>query len=171
MTPVGHTLTGLAIATAVMPSGWSTRARLGVYATMAILANVPDAPFPFWGHARYDISHSIFVTAVVVTALVLVCRWAFPKLPTALLWGGAIAWFSHLLLDTMYNHGKGLAVFWPVSDARVALAVPWFETMSLSELLGMHNLRVFAVEGVVFGVVWLAAALVRGRRPVAPRWK
>src|SRR5690606_30658058 len=99
MTPVGHSITGFAIATPVVPRHWSARAKLGVYAAMAILANAPDAPFSWWGHARYDISHSVFVTAVVVTAALLVCRWAFAKLPTALMWGGAVAWSSHLLLD------------------------------------------------------------------------
>lgn len=164
MTPVGHTLTGFAIASLAMPAGLRPRTKLGVYATMAVLANAPDAPFSWWGHARYDISHSVFVTAGVVTVLMVLGHYAFGRLPKSLLMGGALAWFSHLLLDTFYNHGKGLAMFWPVSDARVALPVPWFETMSTSELWGMHNLRVFAVEGVVFGVVWLVAIFVGLRK-------
>jgi membrane-bound metal-dependent hydrolase YbcI (DUF457 family) len=161
LTPVGHTLTGFAIATLVVPRHWSTRAKLGTYAAMAFLANAPDAPLPGWGHDRYDISHSLFVTAGVVTLLVLIARVAFPKLPKSLLVGGAVAWFSHLLLDTFYNHGKGLAIFWPVSDERVALPVKWFAVMMPSPILGAHNLRVFAVEGAVYGVMFAAAVLIR----------
>jgi membrane-bound metal-dependent hydrolase YbcI (DUF457 family) len=162
MTPVGHTLTGFAIATLVVPPQWSARSKLGVFAAMAFLANAPDAPLPGWGHGRYDISHSVFVTAGLVTMLGLAGHFAFRRLPRSLLVGGAIAWFSHLLLDTFYNHGKGLAMFWPVSDARVALPVLWFETMTTSPVLGAHNLRVFAIEGAAYGAL-LAVAIVVSR--------
>jgi hypothetical protein len=29
-------------------------------------------------------------------------------------------------LDSLYNHGHGVAIFWPLSDVRLALPIPWF---------------------------------------------
>ena len=68
---------------------------------------------------------------------------------------GAVAWYSHLLLDTLYNHGKGLAIFWPFGSGRVALPIPWFSTLKVIPLLSSHNLRVAAIEGAVYGTALL----------------
>jgi hypothetical protein len=128
-------LTGVALGTLSLPSSASKRrcvVQLGVFAA---LTNIPDIPLPCWGHARYEISHSIFVN-------LLLCGLAF----AALLWSrgvnhgrvnwrvaglGIAAWFSHLLLDTFYNHGTGVGILWPLSTATLALPIPWFSVFPL----------------------------------------
>jgi hypothetical protein len=72
----------------------------------------------------------------------------------------SIAWLSHLPLDSMYSHGMGIAIFWPFSDAHLAMPVPWFETVSLPAQSG-HNLRVFAIEAIVFGAALIFCLAMR----------
>lgn len=157
-------MTGLAIGCAVCPNGFSRRARALVLATFAVLANAPDAPLPSWGHSRYDLSHSLLVTSVLTggaaAALLAVRRWT-SGLPLALIGGGAVAWYSHLLLDTFYNHGKGVALFWPVSDARVALPIPFFATMKPATLISAHNATVFAIEAAAYGALLLLVVVAK----------
>ena len=164
MTPVGHSLMGLAIGCAVTPRAFSRTATCVTLATFVLLANGPDWPLPGWGHDRYDISHSLFVTAALVTALIAAAAWALrgtPWFSWGLLFGGAVAWFSHLLLDTLYDGRKGLAMFWPLSNARVSLPVSFFHTMKLSPLWSGHNARVFAAEGLVYGSILAVVLLGR----------
>lgn len=164
MTPVGHSLTGLAIGCIVCPATFSLRGMVATLAAFVLLANVPDLRLPGWGHERYDISHSVFATTaamVVLATFLLILPWSRRVLTPALVLGGAAAWYSHLLLDTFYNHGVGLAMFWPLSAARLALPIPWFTTMDTRALFSEHNARVFAIEGVVYGAVLVAAIGVR----------
>lgn len=163
MTPVGHTLMGLALGHAATPRGWSTRAHAGVLATFAVLANLPDAPLPGWGHDAYAVSHSLLVTTLAAGGLAVALA-VKTALPGRLLAAGVAAWCSHLLLDTLYNHGQGLAVWWPVSDARLALPVPWFSTMRLDPLVSLHNLRVFAIELLCYAPLLLGVAWRQHRR-------
>lgn len=164
MTPVGHSLVGLSIGWLVLPRSWSVRSKAAGLAGFVVLANAPDLPIPGWGHDRYHISHSLFVTALgvmVVGLLAMAATWHRGGLPRGMIVGGGAAWFSHLLLDTMYSHGKGLGVFWPLGSGRVSLGVPIFETMTLNPVLGWHNLRVFAIEGLVYGGVFALALAIR----------
>jgi hypothetical protein len=129
MTLVGHTLTGLALGIASLPSSASkTRwaLPLGIF---VVLANIPDIPLPFWGHGRYDISHSIFVNLFLSTlALLAFGRFCGNRVGRPVGFG-IIAWFSHLLLDTFYNHGLGVGIFWPFSTATLAFPIPWFSVV------------------------------------------
>ena len=114
MTPIGHTLTGLTIGCVVLPTRFSARSKMLTLAVFALLANVPDFRLPGWGHDRYDISHSVFVTAVGVVVLGMFAGVATRGrgiLSPALLVGGGLAWYSHLLLDSFYSHGKGIAAY------------------------------------------------------------
>lgn len=171
MTPVGHSLTGLVIAVLVTPREWPLRSRLATMAAMVLLANAPDVPLPRWGHDRYDISHSVFVSAAAVLIVALVVRLAVGagRIPTRLYIAGGLAWFSHLLLDTTYNHGRGIAIYWPFGDGRLALTLPWFSTMNPRDLWSAHNFRVWAIEAVVYGSIFALA--VGGRRLVDRRKK
>jgi len=72
----------------------------------------------------------------------------------------SIAWFSHLLLDSMYAHGQGIAIFWPFSDAHLAMPVSWFETIRLP-VRSEHNLHVFRIELLVYGIVLFCCAGLR----------
>jgi hypothetical protein len=61
--------------------------------------------------------------------------------------GGMAAWYSYILLDSMYNHGYGIRIYWPFGTGSLVLTVPWFSTVQHSQsLLNMHNLQVFAIE-------------------------
>ena len=133
MTPVGHTLVGVSLGIACLPAFTTRRAKAAFLASFAVLANVPDLHLPCWGHSRYDISHSLFVSVLLI-ALACVCLRLWPRTrrtlgSPAVLAAGAAAWLSHLLLDSFYSHGQGIAIFWPFSQARLVLPIPWFDVL------------------------------------------
>ena len=72
--------------------------------------------------------------------------------------GGSFAWLSHLLLDSFYNHGKGIAIYWPFSNARLALPIPWFDVGAGSLA---HLLQVFLIEFISYIPFLLLALLIR----------
>jgi hypothetical protein len=185
VTSIGHTFTGLALSTLVLVprargradepraarrDRASQRANILRANLAGCLANAPDFPFPGWGHDAYAVSHSFFVNGLlflVYAALVLSApplrRWTGGA--TGALVVGA-AWLGHMLLDSFYAHGRGLAVYWPLSDAHLALPIPIFETLTMDPVFSVHNLRVFAIELVVYGAL-LAAAVAMHRRRAA----
>lgn len=176
MTTVGHALTGLTVAVVVMPPGRSWLWYLWAGHWFIGFANLPDFPVPYWGHSRYDISHSVFVTfafAMVFVAATSMRRRLWAQLGTPIVAGYVVAWFSHLLLDSFYNHGRGIAIFWPLSEARLALPIPIFSVAHLDPFFTIHNATVCAIELAVYGslfVIALAARrylLTRGATPVA----
>lgn len=166
MTFVGHGIAGATIAAiAVSKSTGAGTTTLTILA-FAALANMPDLPVPCWGHDRYDISHSVFLNLAIVTIL------AIPFFVSSQLsWkvggryvvvGAALAWLSHLLLDSFYNHGKGIALFWPFSSARLALPIPWFETLRKPfPNVDFHAIRVYVIELLSFGTVFFIAICIR----------
>jgi len=166
MTQVGHTLTGLAIGVACLPGRESTRSRLLRLAIFALLAHVPDLPFRNWGHDLYYFSHSLFVNLLFI--FILLIPFALLKAFRAraggwtVLLGGTLAWLSHLLLDTFYNHGLGLAVFWPFSMARLALPIPWFSVVrDASFPFTPETTRIFLTELAFYGSLLLAVIGLR----------
>jgi membrane-bound metal-dependent hydrolase YbcI (DUF457 family) len=167
MTPVGHSLVGASLAVAVMPVAAGRWTRLLAVAAFAVLANMPDARLPGWGHDRYDISHSLFIGL----GLILPLCGVFLFIPRArrfvggagVVVGGATAWLSHLLLDSCYNHGRGVAMFWPFSKASLALPIPWLDNVHYPlPYFSLHTAHVMGVELLTFGSVLGLACL--GRR-------
>lgn len=162
MSPVGHSLTGLAIAAlALPPSRKPSNLCLGACSFIA-LANLPDWPIPSWGHDRYDISHSLFVNLALICCVALCCQTnPARRVQPRLLLFASVAWLSHLLLDSFYQHGHGIAIGWPFLDLRLNLPFPFFHTVDLS-LSPLHptNLSVFAIEAIAFSPL-LALALWR----------
>jgi hypothetical protein len=164
MTYVGHSLTGVALGVLCEPRSRSARRLLVHYAVFALIANLPDLPVSGWGHDRYDVSHSMFVAlALFALAAVLMLMWkgALERIGG---WGtfglGCIAWLSHLLLDSFYNHGQGIAIFWPLSEGRLALPIPWFSVVNpLAISAGV--VREYAVELASFLPLLVAAILVK----------
>ena len=175
MTPVGHTLTGIAIGLLAAPHGWPRRGVLVSLGVLAVLANVPDFALPGWGHDAYRISHSVFVNAALIAVAAglvwAVGRWRGFSIRKGLLVAGVVAWLSHLLLDALYNHGLGIAIYWPVSSARLALPLPWLSTLRASPPpADLHTLTVFAIELVMFGSLLVGGLCIRilmARRTVA----
>lgn len=164
MTTVGHSLAGLSIAALALPKGRSLAWYFLVGHLFIFFANIPDFPLPGWGHAQYEISHSIFVTGMLAAMLMLFLLVpAFDEKVGArvlVLW--VVAWFSHMVLDSLYSHGNGIGIFWPVSDAHLALPVPWFHTLTWPPLTE-HNRNVFGVELAVYGTVLILCLLLRRR--------
>jgi hypothetical protein len=168
MTPVGHSLMGAAIAALCLPSSLPRTSRVIGFLSFIVLASLPDAPLPSWGHDRYHVSHSLFINGACIALLMLGSR-AWPQGRARVggwrvIVGAVGAWLSHLLLDTFYNHGRGLAMFWPVSQTRLALPMPWFNTLNGSPpLLGRHIAYVFGVELLAYGTLLVLALAWRYR--------
>ena len=172
MTIMGHGLSGAAVGLWAAPAGAGRARVLITLLVFAALANVPDLPLPCWGHNRYEISHSLLVNLALVLGLGL-ALWRWRGLRPRLVLLGAVAWCSHLLLDSLYNHGKGVAIVWPFSADRLALPLPWFSTAHGPLWRpDMHLLRVMAMELLCYGALFLMMAAVRwiARRRGAARW-
>jgi membrane-bound metal-dependent hydrolase YbcI (DUF457 family) len=168
MTQVGHALTGAAIGVLCLPPHLSRRAAGGYLVAFALLANVPDFGFQNWGHDRYDISHSIFVNLLIILVLGA-ALWLLPTVRARIgggmvMLGGAASWLSHLLLDSFYNHGMGVAIFWPFSAARLALPIPWFSVLNSPLPITWQVVQVWTIELVSFLPVLLLAIGVRRAR-------
>jgi len=164
VTTVGHSLAGLSIAVLTLPKGRSLMWYLLVGQFFIFFANVPDFPLPGWGHASYEISHSVFLTGLLASMVALLLL--HPKFneqvgaKVVLFW--SITWLTHMVLDALYNHGQGIGIFWPVSDAHLVLPVPWFETLTWPPFTE-HNRRVFLIELAVFGALLGCCVWIRSR--------
>jgi len=166
MTLVGHSLTGLAVAAAAFPSGLSRRQMAIGLGVFLILANIPDFAFPWWGHSAYYISHSIFVAgslfAIALPVLWVVSVLGGPRIPRRLIVGAAVVWLSHLFLDTLYNHARGVPMFWPFSSWSLALPVPWFSNVgSYRWPLTVRKLQIFAIEFACYSPLPAVVLVVR----------
>ena len=166
MTQVGHSLTAITIGVVAVPKTAPARVKALYYAALVVLANVPDFPFAGWGHDAYHVSHSIFVNLTLIVFClgvgVLALRLSHRVLRWRMVLGGVAAWLSHLLLDAMYNHGKGVAIFWPFSDARLALPVPWFSTVrNPRPFTDWQTLQVAVIEFASYGALLVAVLLVQ----------
>ena len=175
MTPLGHSLFGATLAVAGGRSPSVGKGTAAIVLAAVVSANVPDLPLPGWGHSNYRVSHSVFVgLSLIATAGLLYL--AVPNGRQKL--GGwrvfrvcAAALLSHYLLDSFYNHGRGIALSWPISDARLALPIPWFSTLgSLTPALDWHLIRTCAIELVCYGsllgiAVWVRRGFVPQHSP------
>jgi hypothetical protein len=166
MTNVGHNLTGIALGIICLPKGSSllrTSVHLLVFITLSMM---PDHDIPGWGHSNYRVSHSLFVHLSPMGVAIMLLAWKrgwrarLGGWPVVIC--GGLAWMSHFLLDTFYNHGAGLAMFWPFSATRVSLPIPCFSTLSHGpDSFWSHNLRVYAVETACYGPLVLLALAAR----------
>lgn len=154
---------GLSIGVLCLPRNTRPVRAAATLAAFVMLASVPDAPLSGWGHDRYRVSHSVFVTG----GLLGIAAAGLAVFPRLLRWlggrriavAGAVCWISHLLLDCLYNHGLGLAMFWPLSDARLDLALPWFAVLGREG--SPSPTHIYAVEGLFYGSLLLLCLAVR----------
>jgi membrane-bound metal-dependent hydrolase YbcI (DUF457 family) len=149
-----------------MPRYKSRLASSAFLCAFIAIANLPDWPLPGWGHSNYKISHSVFVNfalIVVIASLLMLFKKATRTIASwPVIIGGAAAWLSHLLLDSFYNHGLGIAIFWPFSPARLALPMPWFRTWSsVSPPLNADTFYICLVEALFYGPILLLAVVWR----------
>jgi membrane-bound metal-dependent hydrolase YbcI (DUF457 family) len=166
MTQVGHSIVGAAFGVVCLPQNVPTKHTAIQVVAFVLLSNIPDLPFKNWSHEEYHVSHSIFVnlllivTAIFILAYLRKVRTRIGGWPVML--SGTIAWLSHLLLDSFYNHGKGIAIFWPFSDARLALPIPLFSSVtSLPPPITPEMMRIFLIEFVCYFPFLLLAILMR----------
>jgi LexA-binding, inner membrane-associated putative hydrolase len=167
MTSTGHFLTGISIGILCLPKNSSKVHQIAHLSVFTILSIIPDLPFQGWGHGnKYYFSHSLFVNLVLILLLLIPflllsgLRKKIGGWPVLI--GAPLAWLSHLLLDSFYNTGHGIAIFWPVSNARLILPIPW---LSLSQgplyPFTLVNLKIVAIETVTFLPVLLLAVIIK----------
>jgi hypothetical protein len=162
MTEVGHLLMGATIGVLSVPKSVDKTHKTVHIAAFMFLAILPDLPFKGWGHDRYYFSHSLFVSLLLISWLALTflflksLRIKLGNWPVV--FSGALAWLSHLLLDSFYNHGKGIMIYWPFSEARLALPIPWF---GLGIGTPLEILRVLLIELVSYAPLLMLAVWIR----------
>ena len=145
---------------------FKSRTRLVVsLAVLAVMANIPDIGFAHWGHYCYRVSHSIFVNMGLM--LVLACIVGLSHKIRRAIGGwrifacGLAGWSSHFLLDSLYNHGRGIAAFRPVSRARLAFPLPWFNVLRGGWALDIYTLKIVVVETLFYGGLLVICLLLR----------
>ena len=165
MTAIGHGLMGVSLGLVCMPSRWQWPGKVVLLAVFALLAWAPDVPTKVWGYGVYRVFHSIFVSAAILTVPTVVML-IWPRLREKI--GGSVvvgfgwaAWLSHHLLDSFYNHNLGVAIFWPFSDARLNLTLPWFRTLGGLWRISERTVRVALVELLFYGTLVLVCAMGR----------
>jgi membrane-bound metal-dependent hydrolase YbcI (DUF457 family) len=165
MTFAGHMLTGATIGVLCKPERVSKRWQPLYFGIFLLLAMMPDLPFPKWGHNSYRVSHSIFVNLVLIT-IVLVPAWFLRDRVGGwrVIVGGCLAWLSHLLLDSFYNHGHGVAIFWPFSRSRLVLTIPWFSAVTPETRYTWHGFREYLTEFACYFPLLLLALGLRKRK-------
>jgi hypothetical protein len=128
MTFVGHSLVGVSLA-AAGSEDLTTKRFLRDAALFVMFANFPDLAFriiPYYESHTLITVLGILAAAGLLTALVR--RREFRQAWRLILLG-SLAVISHLLLDTFYNHGQGLMLFWPLSESRQAFPIPWLSVL------------------------------------------
>jgi hypothetical protein len=168
MTTLGHSLTGLAALALCLPSYYS-RLKQALWVILFIaLANIPDWPLPLWGHRRLAVSHSLWVNLALAAALATALGLGLPAAARhrRILVCGALAWLSHLLLDTLYGDLPGVAIYWPFSDGMASLPLPWLRSLPHPPPpFDSAVLAVLAWEALTFAPLLLAALWARRRWP------
>ena len=168
MTQVGHALTGAAFGVLCLPDNASSVRKAAHLAAFMALSLVPDFAIRNWGHDRYYVSHSLFINLLLIATIVLLLA-VLKDLRVKLggwkvITGGSLAWLSHLLLDSFYNHGKGVAIFWPFSKARLVLPLPWLSVVThLPPPITPELIRIFLIEFATFFPLIMLAILIRRR--------
>jgi inner membrane protein len=179
-TTLGHALCGvtiLMVVVAVRPR-WSVRLDQNTLLLFAVLANLPDLDFIPGYVLRGDANafhsgptHSImFCLAASFVFAMLWRKWPFVR-----------AWFiffvtilSHVLVDAFTGpmQGKypsiGVPLAWPFSEERL-LAMPFTLFAGVQHedwlsLLSLNNLRVMAIELLMFAPLIVGLALVIGHQ-------
>jgi membrane-bound metal-dependent hydrolase YbcI (DUF457 family) len=167
MTTVGHTLAGIAIGVLCLPERKSACWKALYFVVFALLPNIPDLPLPWWGHERYEHSHSLLVNLLAILGMIAVLAWRTDmhgRFDGKILAGGGVAWLSHLLLDSLYRDGKGVPILWPFSDAKLHLPIPWFSVVPVLPPVTEALLRELAVEFLSYSPLVLLAFGLRGMR-------
>jgi inner membrane protein len=160
---LGHALVGVAAWQVARrrlgagPSGWA--GALG-WAALALVPDLDVVAFRFgipyaapFGHR--GATHSLAFAALLgLVVLAWTRRWSVGLLAAAVV-------ASHPLLDMLTDGGQGVALWWPLSSARLFFPVRPLPVAPIgTRLASWRGARVLAVEAVVFApLVWLASRL------------
>jgi inner membrane protein len=155
--------------------GASTERLVWAMTALAALSLLPDADvvgfslgIPYgapWGHR--GATHSLLV-AVVLGGLagLLARRVGLPRARTALVVGAVVA--SHGLLDALTDGGRGAALLWPFSHARLFAPVRPLPVAPIGlGMLSPRGMAVVVVELLAFLPCWLYALWPRRTRRTA----
>ena len=170
MTQVGHMIVGSSIGTLCLPKYSNFAKKFWHIMLFVFLANIPDLPIPYWGHDRYYFSHSLFVNLLLIVILILIFQVLSKythviKVSWQILIFGSLAILSHLLLDSFYNHGLGVPIFWPFSEASLVLPIPWLSVQKdLPPPITYEMARIWLLELVSFSPFLGIAILFRKSR-------
>jgi inner membrane protein len=107
--------------------------------------------------------YSIAFAALVAGLLGAVAAWGGLSPWPVVLTGGLVL-ASHGLLDALTDGGKGIALAWPFTDAR--LFAPWRPIPVAPigrRILTGAGLRLMAFEVLLFAPLWIVAAWPRRR--------
>jgi hypothetical protein len=159
-------LTGAAIGVSVIPKRGSSIHKIVHLFVFILLANLPDLPMIGWGHEKYFYSHSLFVNGLFIALgflFLTLSNKTFRQIGGwPVLIAGAGAWLSHLLLDSFYNQGLGVMIFWPFSSGRLILPIPWLAALPSSPPpITAAMIPIFVLEFLTFSPFLLFAILAR----------
>lgn len=165
--PVGHALVGGAIALGMVPRHNAGRLRVALAAAMvAIVPDVDFLPVLFAdverGLAHRGMTHSLGAALLVAMLMFGVLRRSDIRVPAAI----SLAFASHGILDALTTlDGNGVALLWPITDARWKLG--WFDLPgidlhpdSLPALIG-SLLAASVIETLIFAPLLAVVYAVR----------
>ena len=162
--PVGHTLIGVTVATAL---AGKSEVRWQLLSLSALLAVCPDFDYALnWlrigrGGWHHGFTHSILFALVAGALAAFVYGWR--NVRGFIVFSAATA--SHTLLDYVMTESRGVALWWPFTDRRYKIGGtnPIDYTLSSASFLdaAIDVLRISFLELIIFGPVLLLLILLR----------
>ena len=165
MTPFGHVIIGISCGNLVSPSRLAIWQKMVLLSLFALFANIPDFALNGWGHDKYYFSHSVFVNFGLIcflfAAWIILCSLSKWEKHLNIAIGLSCAWLSHLLLDSFYNHGQGIGIFWPISNSALTLPMPWLNVRDVSiPYFAWHNTKIYLIEVITFAPILFLSLLL-----------
>lgn len=149
-----------------MPTYFTIQKKISHAFVFILIANIPDIPLPRWGHDFYRFSHSLLVNLLLFLFGMILFHKLLQKIYSPIRIGSisffiGLAWFSHLLLDSFYNHRLGVIIGWPFSETSLNLPIPWLSVQQNSFFpITIENLRIWGIELITFSPLVILAIIV-----------
>jgi inner membrane protein len=168
MSMLGHVAIGVAAARLVTPAGKPSHVLRTRMVVLTALALLPDVDFlieavapsasPF---AHRGASHSFAIAMVVGASIAVAIRLRGGR--RAVAWGllATAVVASHGVLDLLGESDLGVALLWPMSDARFLATWHFLPNPPWPGVLSAYGLSELALEFAVFLPFWLYAFLPR----------
>ena len=174
--PIAHGLLGASVVAGLRPSSAPRRGKMLLLG--ALLAISPDFDYALnwlridYGGWHHGFTHSIPFALLVGLVMIAVFRdW---KLRSYLVF--TLAYMSHTLLDFMFTESRGVALWWPFTNYRYKLRLPypidyawshasWLATVADVVKLCIAEVLIYAP--ILFLVLWIRHTLTKRSRPAA----